>query len=227
MILAWLLMGVVFVATLVIQFWLQSTYARYSRIANSRGLTGAQTARAILDANGLRDVRVEMVPGALTDHYDPSQKVVRLSEPNYNSPSVAALAVAAHEVGHALQDAKGYAALRVRAAILPAANIGSALGPILVLVGLVVGSLGLAELGLWLFAAVALFQLVTLPVEFDASSRALRILRQGFLSSGPEMAGAQRVLTAAALTYVAALASTLSTIFYYLTILQGARSREE
>lgn len=226
MILALLLMGVVFVATLVIQFWLQSTYARYSRIANSRGLTGAQTAKAILDANGLGNVRVEMVPGALTDHYDPSQKVVRLSEANYSSPSVAALAVAAHEVGHALQDAKGYAALRVRAAILPAANLGSTLGPILVLAGLFMGSLGLAEIGLWLFAAVAVFQLVTLPVEFDASSRALRILRQGFLGSGPEMEGAQRVLTAAALTYVAALASTLSTIFYYLTILQGARSRE-
>ncbi|MER3481711.1 MAG: Zn-dependent protease [Meiothermus sp.] len=226
MILALLLMGVVFVATLVIQFWLQSTYARYSRIANSRGLTGAQTARAILDANGLTGVRVEMVPGALTDHYDPNGKVVRLSEPNFNSPSVAALAVAAHEVGHALQDATGYAALSIRAAILPAANIGSSLGPILVLAGLFLGSLGLAQIGLWLFAAVAVFQLVTLPVEFDASNRALRILRQGFLSSGPEMEGARRVLTAAALTYVAALASTLSTIFYYLMLLQGTRSRE-
>ena len=146
--LAFLLMILVFVASLAIQGGLQATFARYSRVANSRGLTGAEVARAILDAHGLTHVRVEPVPGALTDHYDPQAKAVRLSEPNYASPSLAALAVAAHEVGHAVQDARGYAWLRVRASLLPAASLGSNLGPILVLAGLFLGALGLAKLGL-------------------------------------------------------------------------------
>lgn len=218
-----LLMIVVFIATLVIQFWLQQTYARYSRVANARGLTGAQVARAILDAHGLHSVRVEPVPGALTDHYDPMQKVVRLSEPNYASPSAAALAVAAHEVGHALQDAKGYAWLRVRAQLLPAANIGSMFGPWIFLAGLLFSATGLMSIGIWLFAAAALFQLVTLPVEFDASNRALAILKRMNFLDNREMDGARTVLTAAALTYVAALANSLATILHYVAIMQTAR----
>lgn len=214
----------VFLATLAIQFWLQSTYARYSRVTNSRGLTGAEVARAILDAYGLNSVRVEPVPGALTDHYDPTQKVVRLSEPNYASPSEAALAVAAHEVGHAIQDAKGYAPLRIRHAILPVANIGSTLGPWIFILGLFMNVAGLMSVGIWLFAAAALFQLITLPVEFDASSRALvNLKKMNFLNPG-EMDGARAVLTAAAMTYVAALASSLAQILYYVSILQGRRS---
>ncbi|MFN4070781.1 MAG: zinc metallopeptidase [Thermus caldifontis] len=221
--LALLLMVLVFVASMVIQGGLQATFARFSRVANSRGLTGAQVARAILDAHGLTHVRVEPVPGALTDHYDPHAKAVRLSEPNYASPSLAALAVAAHEVGHAVQDAQGYAWLRVRASLLPAASLGSNLGPWLVILGLMVGAIGLAKLGLYLFLAVALFQLVTLPVEFDASRRALEFLRRmGFLSQ-QEMVPAQRVLTWAALTYVAALASSLATLLYYASLLMGRR----
>lgn len=222
-ILALLLMGLVFVASLVIQGGLQATFARFSRVANSRGLTGAQVARAILDAHGLTHVRVEPVPGALTDHYDPHAKAVRLSEPNYASPSLAALAVAAHEVGHAVQDAHGYTWLRVRASLWPAASLGTNLGPILVVGGLMLGAIGLAKLGLYLYLAVALFQLVTLPVEFDASRRALEFLRRmGFLSQ-QEMAPARRVLTWAALTYVAALASSLATILYYASLLMGRR----
>jgi Zn-dependent membrane protease YugP len=213
----------VFIATLIIQFWLQATYARYSRVANSRGLTGAEVAKAILDAYGLQNVRVEPTPGALTDHYDPTTKTVRLSEPNYASPSAAALAVAAHEVGHALQDAKGYAPLRIRHAILPVANIGSTLGPWIFIIGLFMNATGLMSVGIWLFAAAALFQLITLPVEFDASNRALvNLKKMNFLSPG-EMGGARAVLTAAAMTYVAALANSLAQILYYVSIVQGRR----
>lgn len=218
----WLMIAV-FVATLFIQFWLQSTYARYSRVANSRGVTGEQVARAILDAYGLHNVRVEMVPGALTDHYDPIAKAVRLSEPNFHSPSAAALAVAAHEVGHALQDAKGYAWLRVRHSILPVASLGSMWGPWIFIIGMFIGATGLMSIGIWLFAAAALFQLVTLPVEFDASNRALNILKKMSFLSNSEMGGARTVLTAAAMTYVAALANSLATILHYVAILNSSR----
>ncbi len=223
MTLTFLLMIVVFVATLFIQFWLQRTYARYSRVANSRGVTGEQVARSILDAYGLHNVRVEMVPGALTDHYDPMAKAVRLSEPNYHSPSAAALAVAAHEVGHAIQDAKSYAWLRVRHSILPVANIGSMFGPWIFLAGMFMGATGLMSIGIWLFAAAALFQLVTLPVEFDASNRALNILKKMNFLDNSEMGGARAVLTAAAMTYVAALANSLATILHYVAIMMSNR----
>lgn len=218
-----LLMIVVFVATLFIQLWLQRTYARYSRVANSRGVTGEQVARSILDAYGLHNVRVEMVPGALTDHYDPMAKAVRLSEPNFHSPSAAALAVAAHEVGHAIQDAKSYAWLRVRHSILPVANIGSMFGPWIFIAGMFMGATGLMSIGIWLFAAAALFQLVTLPVEFDASNRALNILKKMNFLDNAEMGGARAVLTAAAMTYVAALANSLATILHYVTIMMSNR----
>ena len=218
-----LLMIVVFVATLFIQFWLQRTYARYSRVANSRGVTGEQVARSILDAYGLHNVRVEMVPGALTDHYDPIAKAVRLSEPNFHSPSAAALAVAAHEVGHAIQDAKSYAWLRVRHSILPVANIGSMFGPWFFIAGMFMGATGLMSIGIWLFAAAALFQLVTLPVEFDASNRALNILKKMNFLDNSEMGGARAVLTAAAMTYVAALANSLATILHYVAIMMSNR----
>jgi len=209
---------------MVVQFWLQATYARYSRIANSQGLTGAQIARAILDANGLQRIAVEPTPGTLTDHYDPTKKVVRLSEVNYGPASIASLAVAAHEVGHALQDKQGYSFMRIRAAILPAASIGSNLGPWIFIIGALVGAAGLMNIGIWLFAAAALFQLVTLPVEFDASNRALGILRRMNFLNPNEMNGARAVLTAAAMTYVAALANSLAQILYYVSILQGRRS---
>jgi Zn-dependent membrane protease YugP len=216
-------MIVVFVATLFIQFWLQRTYARYSRVANSRGVTGEQVARSILNAYGLHNVRVEMVPGALTDHYDPLAKAVRLSEPNFHSPSAAALAVAAHEVGHAIQDAKSYAWLRVRHSILPVANIGSMFGPWIFLAGMFMGATGMMSIGIWLFAAAALFQLITLPVEFDASNRALTILNKMNFLEKAEMGGARAVLTAAAMTYVAALANSLATILHYVAIMMSNR----
>ncbi len=223
MTLTFLLMIAVFVATLFIQFWLQRTYAHYSRVANSRGVTGQQVARAILDAYGLHNVRVEMVPGALTDHYDPIAKAVRLSEPNFHSPSAAALAVAAHEVGHAIQDAKNYGWLRVRHSILPVANLGSMFGPWIFIAGMFMGATGLMSIGIWLFAAAALFQLVTLPVEFDASNRALNILKKMNFLSENEMSGAKAVLTAAAMTYVAALANSVATILHYVAIMMSNR----
>jgi hypothetical protein len=223
MTITFLLMIAVFVATLFIQFWLQRTYSRYSQVANGRGVTGEQVARAILDAYGLHHVRVEMTPGALTDHYDPIAKAVRLSEPNFHSPSAAALAVAAHEVGHALQDAKGYAWLRVRHSILPVANIGSMWGPWIFIFGMLFGAAGLMNIGIWLFAAAALFQLVTLPVEFDASNRALNILRKMNFLDNREIDGAKAVLTAAAMTYVAALANSVATILHYIAIMSSQR----
>lgn len=203
------------------QFWMMGQFRRFSQVANARGLSGAEVARRILDNHGLHHVAVEAVPGSLSDHYDPRSKSVRLSQPIYGYASLAALAVAAHEVGHALQDQKGYTWLRIRASLIPAASIGTTLGPILALVGILLGMSGLAWLGVYLFAAVALFQIVTLPVEFDASARALQILRtEGYLAP-TEMGGAQNVLTAAALTYVAALAATVFTLLQYAMILSG------
>ena len=218
----WLIF-LVFIATLLVQSWLQKTYATYSRIPNRRGLTGAETARTILNSEGLTHVRVEPVRGMLTDHYDPIKKVVRLSEPHYASASIAALAVAAHETGHAIQDARKFVWMRVRHQLLPAAQIGSNLGPWLFIIGLMIGALGLAKLGLYLFGAAALFQLVTLPVEFDASRRALKKLEELRLLTPEELPGARKVLTAAALTYVAALAMSVAYLLQYAAILASAR----
>ena len=219
---SWLIF-LVFFATLLIQLWLQRTYAAYSRIPNRRGLTGAETARIVLDSEGLTQVRVEPIPGTLTDHYDPLKKAVRLSEPNYATASVAALAVAAHETGHAIQDARRYTWLVVRHQLLPAAQIGSNLGPWLFIIGLMIGALGLAKLGLYLFGAAALFQLVTLPVELDASRRALKKLKELNLLTPEELPGARKVLTAAAFTYVAALAMSVAYLLQYAAILASAR----
>ncbi|WP_287372611.1 zinc metallopeptidase [Oceanithermus sp.] len=218
----WLIL-LVLLATFVIQGWLQRTYARFSRVPNAKGLTGAETARLILDRYGLTQVRVEPVRGQLTDHYDPRTKTVRLSEGNYASPSLAALAVAAHEVGHALQDADDYVPMRVRAQLVPAAQIGSNLGPWLFIIGLMLQMTALATLGLYLFAAAAIFQLVTLPVEFNASSRALANLRKFELLAPNELPAARKVLTAAAMTYVAALAMSVAYLIQYAAILGVGR----
>ena len=221
-----LLFVVVLAATLLVQFWLRRTYSRWSKIENTSGLTGAQTARAILDANGLGNVRVEAVPGQLSDHYDPRTRTVRLSEDNFNRPSVAGSAVAAHEVGHALQHARAYAPLQWRSAIAPVAGIGSQLGMMLAVFGLFigVGSQGgtpgggnfLLEIGIVLFSAAVLFQIVTLPVEFDASRRALVQLKQLGLVTDRDRAGARSVLSAAALTYVAAAATAIAYLLYFI-----------
>ena len=204
---------------MVLMFWaqnrVQSTYRKYANIRSSLGMTGAQVAETILQRMGVTDVRVEPVAGELTDHYDPSAKAVRLSEVVYGSDSLAAAAVAAHECGHVLQDLRGYKPMNVRAALVPAANLGSNIGPLLVIAGLFLGSLGglFINIGIALFVAVILFHLVTLPVEFDASNRALKIIDNLGILQGEENQAARKVLNAAAFTYVAtALYSVLQLV---------------
>ena len=169
----------------------QSTYARYSRVRAVRGITADQVARRILDANGLRDVSIQRIAGSLTDHYDPRERVVRLSETVYGSPSIAAIGVAAHEVGHAVQHATGYAPLKLRTAIVSVTNIGSTLSMPLILIGILLNSSRLALVGVALFGLVAVFQLVTLPVEFNASSRALATLDGMDILGREELGGAR------------------------------------
>jgi uncharacterized protein len=201
-----------------IQMWLRNIYAKWMRVANTSNLTGAQVARAILDANGLTQVRVEGVRGMLTDHYDPRSKTVRLSEGNFGYANVSGMAVAAHEVGHALQDAKSYGPLAFRSLLLPIANIGSQLGPILAIFGLAMGgaSSPLFNIGLLLFGGAVLFQIVTLPVEYDASRRAIIELERLGIATSQDVGAARQVLNAAALTYVAAAATSIAYLLYFL-----------
>lgn len=198
---------------LIIPLWAQgkvkSAYAKYSRVASSSGMTGAEVARKILDDNGLYDVTVEPIRGQLTDHYDPRKKVVRLSEHNYYGTSIAGAAVAAHEVGHAIQDAEGYSFLRFRHALVPIANLGSNMSFFLIVAGIFLYSTGLILAGIIFMSAAVLFQLVTLPVEFNASSRAMdQVVSLGIIRNNEER-HAKKVLDAAALTYVAAALTAL------------------
>jgi Zn-dependent membrane protease YugP len=197
--------------SLAMSFWVKSAYRKQSR-PNARHITGAAAAQRVLRQYGIHDVRVEPVRGNLTDHYDPRQKVIRLSEGVYQSATVAAVGIAAHEAGHAAQHARQYMPIRVRNAILPACNIGSSLGPLLVFLGFVFSRPSLITIGLGLFALVALFQLVTLPVEFNASRRALRVIEETSLLEGDDYKGAKKVLQAAAMTYVAALAVSIANL---------------
>jgi uncharacterized protein len=204
---------------MILMFWaqnrVQSTYQKYAQVRSTMGMTGAQVAQEILNRMGVHNVQIEPVAGQLTDHYDPSAKAVRLSEGVYGSDSLAAAAVAAHECGHVLQDVQGYKAMNVRAALVPAANLGSNIGPMLVVVGVVLGSAGgiFVNIGIALFLAVILFHVVTLPVEFDASNRALKLINEFGILQGEENRAAKKVLDAAALTYVAtALYSILQLI---------------
>jgi hypothetical protein len=202
-----------------------STYKRYSKIGNSRGITSQQAAEAILHSAGIYDVRIERIKGNLTDHYSPNEKVLRLSDSVYGSTSVAAIGVAAHECGHAIQHQVGYAPLKLRSASVPIANIGSMLSWPLILIGLLLGSFGLAQIGVFLFVFVVAFQLITLPVEFDASSRALKVLNQQNMLFGDEMSGARKVLKAAALTYVAALFASILQLLRLVLLTQGGGRR--
>ena len=207
------------------QMRVSSTFSRYSQVRSVRGLTGAQAARYILDRNGLGHVRIEQIPGNLTDHFDPRTNVVRLSQSVYNTPSIAAVGVAAHECGHAVQYAVGYGPMKLRAAIIPATNFGSKLAFPLILIGLLLNSSGLLLAGILLFSLTAVFQLVTLPVEFNASSRALHTLDQQGLLTREELGGTRKVLSAAALTYVAALIVSLAQLLRLLLIF-GRRSND-
>ena len=203
----------------------KSTFAIYSRVRSASGLTGAEAARRILRMAGITDVTVVPISGSLTDHYDPRNKQLALSQDVYDRTSVAAIGVAAHECGHAIQDAQNYVPLNLRSAIVPVANIGSTLSWPLFLAGLILSIRPLLTLGILLFSFAVLFQLVTLPVEFNASSRALKMLGSSGMLGTDEVTGAKKVLTAAALTYVAALASSILQLLR-LIILAGGRDRD-
>ena len=198
----------------------QSTYRKFSGISNSKGLRAEECAAQILRDAGLYDVKIERIAGNLTDHYSPGEKVLRLSQSVYGSTSVAALGVAAHECGHAIQHQVGYAPLKLRSISVPAANIGSMLSWPIIIIGLILGHMGLAQLGVILFTFVVLFQLITLPVEFDASSRALQILNANAILTGGELNGARKVLAAAALTYVAALLTSILQLLRLILLVQ-------
>lgn len=198
------------VALCAVASWnVSSTYRRFSRVMNSRGMVAQDVAAQILQRSGIYDVRIERVRGNLTDHYSPHEKVLRLSDSVYGSTSVAAIGVAAHECGHAIQHHVGYAPLKLRSASVPIANFGSKLYWPIILIGLLMGYMQIAQIGILLFAFVVFFQLVTLPVEFNASRRALAVLSGNNILWEEEMRGARKVLTAAAMTYVASLFSSI------------------
>lgn len=203
-----------------------STYRRFSTVMSMRGVRAEEAAQLILHDAGIYDVRIERIRGELTDHYSPSEKVLRLSDAVYGSTSVAAIGVAAHECGHAIQHKVGYVPLSLRSLSVPVANIGSKLSWPLILIGLLIGYTPLAQIGVILFLAVVLFQLITLPVEFNASHRALQVLKQDSMLSMDELSGARKVLTAAALTYVAALFSTILQLLRLVMIVNGGRRRD-
>ncbi|MGH2538370.1 MAG: zinc metallopeptidase [Candidatus Promineifilaceae bacterium] len=216
---------------LLLGLWAQAkvkgAFSKYSKVATARHITGAEVARALLEARGLHDVQIETARGMLSDHYDPRTKTLRLSPQVYGQPSVAAAGVAAHETGHALQHAAGYAPLQLRSAIVPVAQFGSSLAPLLFIVGLLIGSTTIAWVGVVLFAAAVVFTLVTLPVEFDASNRAKRLLTSHNIVVGNEAEGVSKVLNAAAWTYVAAAVSAVGQLLYFVLLLGGVGGRRE
>ncbi len=208
------------VPALLLAIWAQvqvkTTYRKYSRVPNSRGMTGAYAAQAVLNFYGITDVRIERVSGNLTDHYDPRSKVIRLSDGVYNSSTVAAIGIACHEAGHAAQHAENYAPIKIRNAIIPVCNIGSTIGIPLALIGWIFSFSILIYVGLGLYAAVFIFQVATLPVEFNASRRAIRVIDETQLLRDDEIGGAKKVLAAAAMTYVASMMVSLANLLRLL-----------
>lgn len=214
---------------LLLGLWAQTrvkgAFNKYSKVKTMRGLTGAQVARALLDEQGLTHVTIEETKGRLSDHYDPRSQVLRLSPEVYRSQSVAAAGIAAHELGHAMQDSKGYAPLKVRSAIVPATRFGTMLAPWLFIAGLLLNVTALAWVGVILFGVSVIFTLVTLPVEYDATKRAKALLSSSGIIIGDEMQGVNKVLDAAALTYVAAAISSIGQFMYYIMLMGGGRRR--
>lgn len=210
-----------FMLSLFASFGVKSTFARYSKIKSANGFTGSMAARKILDMNGLGYIRIERISGDLTDHFDPKDGVIRLSDSVYDETSVAAIGVAAHEAGHAVQHATKYKPIVVRNSIVPIVNISNALSMPLFFIGFLMGNLGLAYAGALLFSAVLIFQLVTLPVELNASSRVIKILEGSGMLYDEEVTGAKKVLKAAAMTYVAATASTALQLLRLLLLVRG------
>ena len=223
----YVLVIIAFLLTLFASMGVKSTFSKYNDVRSSRGITAASAARQILDANGLQNIRIEHVSGDLTDHYSPNENVIRLSDSTYNSTSVAAIGVAAHECGHAIQHARGYFPLSLRTALVPVANIGSQLSWVFIIVGAILSfNQTLITIGIIMFSAAVLFQLVTLPVEFNASARALEQLESNGILYRDEVSQTRKVLSAAALTYVAAAATAILQLLR-LIILFGGRGRRD
>ncbi len=220
---AYMLPGIII--ALWASFKVKSAFNKYSKVRNVRGLTGAKAAEAVLRQNGVGGVRIERVSGNLTDHYDPRTNVIRLSDSVYDSSTVAAVGVAAHEAGHAVQYAKSYAPIKLRAAIVPVCNIGSQLSLPLIILGSLLVMDVLVTLGIALFSLSVLFQLITLPVEFNASRRAIDAINDGTLLDYDEVKGARKVLSAAAMTYVASLLQSLLILLYYINRYGNNRRR--
>ena len=216
----------------VLSMWasakVQGTFNKYSSVRSRTGMTGADAARRLLNSQGIYDVAIEGVAGNLTDHYDPRSKTLRLSESVYQSSSVSAIGVAAHECGHAIQDHVGYVPLRMRAAFVPVVNFGSHLSWPLILIGVIIGGIGspMVNIGIWMFVLVVLFQLITLPVELNASRRAVVLLDQNGILQGEEVSQTRKVLGAAALTYVAAAASSILQLLRLVILFGGRRDRD-
>ena len=215
-----------FILMLLVQLYVKSAYGKWSKVPARSRFSGSQAAERLIHTGGLNNVRVEGVQGNLTDHYDPRSKVLRLSQGVYSGNSVAALAIAAHELGHAMQDKEGYFPLRLRAAMVPAVNIGSYLGWILILIGILLSYVQVAWLGVAVFSMGALFSLATLPIELNASARAKRLLvESGLIVGEDEMRGVNNVLNAAALTYVAALITAVLQLLYWVSIVLSIGGR--
>ena len=213
------------IIALVAQYRVKSTFNKYSKQASRMGISAAEITRRILDSNGLFNISVERINGSLTDHYDPKNNVIRLSDAVYNSSSIAAIGVAAHEAGHAVQHSEKYLPIKIRNSIIPIANFGSSFAPIIIIFGILFSFEPLIWTGIILYSAIALFQLVTLPVEFNASGRALKTLYSMGILAEDEVSGARRVLSAAAMTYVAALITTLANLLRFILLARGRNRR--
>jgi Zn-dependent membrane protease YugP len=211
------------ILSMIAQVMVKSTFSKYSKVRCSKGITGQDAALLLMRSNSINDVAIEPVQGSLTDHYDPGAKKLRLSEPVYAQPSIAAVGVAAHETGHAIQHARHYGPLVLRSTLVPIANIGSSFGPILAIAGLALSFPILINLGILLFGGAVIFYVITLPVEFNASARALQILKSNNVLTQEELKGVKKVLSAAAMTYVA---SALTAIMSFLRLILLSRSRK-
>lgn len=220
----WIIIGLGALLSFGAKLWVENRVGKWRAVGTRRALTGREVAAAILRAEGIRNVAIDRTPGFLSDHYDPSTRTLRLSPDIYEGRSVAAAGIAAHEVGHALQDAQGYWPMRLRQKMVPIANVGTNLGLWITILGLMIGAAGVASVGVAMFAGFVAFTLVTLPVEFDASFRARRTLEKQGLLTGTELDGVSQVLTAAAATYVAAAASALLQLVYWISVLNRNRA---
>ena len=221
----WMMILPVLLITIYAQAKVSSNFNKYSRITNRRYLTGAQAAEAVLRQHGIYDVRIERVAGKLTDHYDPRTNVIRLSSSVYDSPTIAAVGVAAHEAGHAVRYAVGYGPIRLRSALIPVTQVGSQFGIVLLFLGIILSFEPLFLVGIVLFGATTVFQLVTLPVEYNASHRAIETIESGHLLDDEELVGAKKVLSAAALTYVAALLTSVVQLLRFILLFAGRNDR--